>query len=69
MQELHEVAAMIGLCIGELVAAGYRETAALLSIAELDLKARLSGFSDNELAAIAALAGTKPEHREPHTDC
>jgi len=69
MQELHEIAAVIGLCIGELVAAGYRETAALLSIAEFDLKARLSGFSDSELAAIAALAGAKEIRRESQTDC
>jgi len=58
---LHDVAAVIGLCINEVAAAGFMETAALLAIAQLDLKARLNGLSEAELSALASLSSARYE--------
>ena len=54
---LKDVAAVIDLCVQQATVAGLRETAALLSIAHLDLMARLHGFTEYELAALAAMSG------------
>ena len=61
---LEDVAIVIGACIRQATDAGLRETAALLSIAHLDLMARLHGFTESELAAVVAMSG----HVEPHRD-
>jgi hypothetical protein len=53
---LQDVVTVIGSCVEELTSAGLHVTAALLSIAHLDLKARLHGFTEAELAAVAAIA-------------
>jgi hypothetical protein len=52
---------MISLCVDEVSAAGYKETAALLSIALLDLRVRLSGLSESEISAVTSLAGVRRE--------
>ena len=61
---LQDVAAVIGLCVSEVASAGMHETAALLSIAHLDLKARLNGFTESELAAVAAISGHSDRRRK-----
>ena len=61
---LEDVAIVIGACIRQATDAGLRETAALLSIAHLDLMARLHGFTESELAAVAAMSA----HCKPHRD-
>ncbi len=38
----------------QLAAAGYHETAAMLAIAQLDLRARLYGITEDELQYLAA---------------
>ena len=53
---LHDLVALIGCCINEVSAAGLRETATLLSIAQLDLRARLSGLTEVELSAVTSLS-------------
>jgi len=53
---VRDVATVLSACIGRLSAAGSSETAALLAVAHLDLTARLSGFTEAELAAVAALS-------------
>jgi len=55
---LDDVAAVIEMCAKEVAASGLRETATLLSIAYLDLKARIGGLSESELAAVAAISDT-----------
>ena len=55
---LDEVADAIAACTKQVAAAGLRETATLLSIAYLDLKARLGGLTENELDALADISDT-----------
>jgi len=58
------VAALIGLCIDKVAAARMAETAAMLSIARIDLLARLHGVSEQELENLGSIrngaAGTLP---------
>ena len=54
---LDDTASLISLCIRQATDAGLCETATLLSIAHLDLMARLHGFTEYELAALAAMSG------------
>jgi hypothetical protein len=61
---LEDVTIVIGECIRQATDAGLRETAALLSIAHLDLMARLHGFTEGELAAVAAMSGQCKPHRD-----
>lgn len=65
---LHDIATVIGLCADEVSAAGLRETAALLAIAQLDLKARLNGFSESELAALTSLSSERHERAEVRSE-
>ena len=58
---LDDVVAVIGRCIDEVAAAGLKETADLLAIARLDLRARLAGLSERELAAVAAISASPDE--------
>jgi hypothetical protein len=60
---LEDVAVMIEQCIRQATEADLHETAALLSIAHLDLVARLHGFTESELAAVAAMSGQAEPHR------
>jgi hypothetical protein len=53
---LDDTASLISLCIRQATDAGLCETATLLSIAHLDLVARLHGFTESELAAVAAMS-------------
>ena len=55
---------MIGLCADKLAGAGLRETATLLSIAHLDLRVRLAGLTENEMAAFAAICTGGGEARK-----
>ncbi len=65
---LKDVADVIGLCAGEVAAAGLKETAALLAIAQLDLKARLNGFSESELAALTSLSSERHGRAEVRSE-
>jgi hypothetical protein len=52
---LEDVADLIGVCIKEVSTAHMLETAMLLSIARLDLLARMHGVSEQELDAIGSI--------------
>lgn len=47
--------AMISLCIAEMRAIGYHETADILAVAKVDLLARLNGVTDAEMEALLEL--------------
>lgn len=51
------VMSQITVCIKELSAAGYHETAAMLAIARMDLLVRQNGITDDELQYMLAAAG------------
>ena len=77
LRMLEDVAATIGICIDEIAKAQLLETAALLSIARLDLMARIYGITDQELRPLErALVGGRQEigtvsdqkrNRPPHS--
>lgn len=52
---------MIGLCIKECSAARMHETATLLSIARLDLLAKMNGVSEQELEDIGSIKNGAPK--------
>lgn len=54
---LESVAGILASCARTLSAAGYGETAGLLRMAHLDLVIRVHEITDEELHAVASLAG------------
>jgi hypothetical protein len=57
---LEDVAAAIAACIEQVSAARMHETAAMLSIARLDLLVRLHGVSEQELEDLNAIRNGAP---------
>lgn len=55
--QLESVAGILASCARTLSAAGYGETAGLLRMAHLDLVSRVYEITDEELHAVASLAG------------
>ncbi len=52
LRVLEDVAATIGICIDEVAKARFHETAALLSIARLDLMTRIYQITEQELEQL-----------------
>lgn len=62
---VEDVTSRITVCIEELSAAGYHETAAILAIARLDLLARRHGITEDELQYLMTAPRSPAQQTEP----